>query len=309
MPPNAPKPLAPAQALLQGRILLQRGELAAIEKLLKPVVAAHPASYDVAKVLAESQFKRGSKKAAVDTLVKSAKASGEPKHLLEAAGFAQQNGEIVLAAQALDELIVKDPKNLEARLRLATLLRSYGDTGRAQAVAAPVLAIDPDNVAALELIASMQLGAMARILDLSVFHRLLKVSPDRRRALSMLAMAERYAGDIHSAVQHSLEALDPMSAESCASHADLLELAGRGDEALKLLEPHGKGTGPLSGHVSLVLARLLRRAKRNEEALAILDRGLASNDLVPASVSSISLQRGSVLDKLGRSEKIGRAHV
>jgi hypothetical protein len=51
----------------------------------------------------------------------------------------------------------------------------------------------------------------------------------------------------------------------------------------------------------MVLARLLRRAKRNEEALAILDRGLASNDLVPASVSSISLQRGSVLDKLGRA--------
>ena len=280
---------------------MQRNELAALDKLLKPVLAANPGAYDLARLLAESQFKRGNRKASAEIMVKAAKASGEAKHLLEASSAAQQWGEIVLAAQALDELIVKDPKNVEARLRLASLLRSYGDSGRAQAVVGPVLAIDPDNLPALELVASMQLGALARIVDLSIFHRLLKVSPDRRRALAMLAMAERYAGDIQSAVQHSLESLDPMSAESCASHADLLELAGRGDEALKLLEPHGKGTGPLSANVGMVLSRLYARAKRHEEALTALDRALASPDLQPASVSSISLKRGSALDKLGRS--------
>jgi tetratricopeptide (TPR) repeat protein len=280
---------------------MQRNELAALDKLLKPVLAANPGAYDLARLLAESQFKRGNKKASAEIMVKAAKASGEAKHLLEASSAAQQWGEIVLAAQALDELIVKEPKNVEARLRLASLLRSYGDSGRAQAVVGPVLAIDPDNLPALELVASMQLGALARIVDLSIFHRLLKVSPDRRRALSMLAMAERYAGDIQSAVQHSLESLDPMSAESCASHADLLELAGRGDEALKLLEPHGKGTGPLSANVGMVLSRLYARTKRHEEALSALDRALASPDLQPASVSSISLKRGSALDKLGRS--------
>ena len=301
MPPNASRPLPPAQALLQGRILMQRNELAALDKLLKPVLAANPGAYDLARLLAESQFKRGNKKASAEIMVKAAKASGEAKHLLEASSAAQQWGEIVLAAQALDELIVKEPKNVEARLRLASLLRSYGDSGRAQAVVGPVLAIDPDNLPALELVASMQLGALARIVDLSIFHRLLKVSPDRRRALAMLAMAERYAGDIQSAVQHSLESLDPMSAESCASHADLLELAGRGDEALKLLEPHGKGTGPLSANVGMVLSRLYARTKRHEEALSALDRALASPDLQPASVSSISLKRGSALDKLGRS--------
>lgn len=301
MPPNAPRPIPPAQALLQGRILMQRNELAALDKLLKPVLAVNPGAYDLARLLAESQFKRGNKKASAEIMVKAAKASGEAKHLLEASSAAQQWGEIVLAAQALDELIVKDPKNVEARLRLASLLRSYGDSGRAQAVVGPVLAIDPDNLPALELVASMQLGALARIVDLSIFHRLLKVSPDRRRALAMLAMAERYAGDIQSAVQHSLESLDPMSAESCASHADLLELAGRGDEALRLLEPHGKGTGPLSANVGMVLSRLYTRAKRHEEALVALDRALASPDLQPASVSSISLKRGSALDKLGRA--------
>jgi len=299
MPP-APKPLAPAAALLQGRILMQRGDFAAVEKLLKPTVAAHPGAYDVAKMLAESYHRRGQKKAAIETLAKAARASGDAKSMLEAAGFAQQGGEIVLAAQVLDDLIVREPEHLDARMQLATLLRSYGDTGRAGAVLAPVLAKDPFNVPALELMASMQLGAQARIVDLSIFRHLLKVSPDRRRALAMLALAERYAGDIRSAVQHSLEALDPLNPESCASHADLLELAGRGDDALKLLEPHGKGTGPLSGNVALNLSRLLGRAKRHEEALAIIDRGLAAPGHAPASISTMSLRRGSILDKLGR---------
>lgn len=292
---------------MQSKMMAQRRDLSGAEKLLRASLAAHPAAYTVARALAELLAKRDQRKAGAEILAKAARETGEAKHLFDASTLALDAGEIVLAAQLIDESIVKDPKNLEARIQLGRLLMSYGDSSRASAVLGPVVQQDPFNLPALEMLASIQVGAQARIVDLTIFHHLLKVSPDRRRALQLLAVAERYAGKLTDAVQHSREALDPRSPDSCASHADLLELSGQGDEGLRILEPHGKGTGVLSPHVAMVLARLLVRAKRVDEALAILDRGLAAPNIPPSSVSSISLQRGSALSKLGRFDEAWEA--
>ena len=288
---------------MQARMMIQRRDVAGAERLLRASLQTSPRAYAVARLLAELLHKRKETKAACELLAKAAREIGEAKNLFDASTLAIQSGEIVLGAQLLDEAIVKDPKNLQARIQLAQLLMSYGDSSRASAVLGPVIQIDPYNLPALEMLASIQVGAQARIVDLSIFHHLLQVSPDRKRALRLLAVAERYAGKLDEAVEHSREALDPRDPDSCASHADLLELSGRGEEGLRILEPHGKGSGPLQPHVANVLARLLVRQKRVEEAVGVLDRGLRAANVSPASVSSLALQRGSALSKLGRSEE------
>ena len=309
MQAGKPKTVPPQQAVMQARMMIQRRDLAGAEKLLRVSIASSPGAFAAARLLAELLCKRKEAKAACEVLAGAARASGEAKNLFDASTLAIQSGEIVLGAQLLDEAIVKDPKNLQARIQLGQLLMSYGDSSRASAVLGPVIQIDPFNLPALEMLASIQVSAQARIVDLSIFHHLVKVSPDRRKSLRLLAIAERYAGRLADAVEHSREALESRDPESCASHADLLELSGQGDEGLRILEPHGKGTGPLSPHVAMVLARLLVREKRVAEAVEMLDRGLRSPNITPASVSSLSLQRGSALSKRPSFEEAWEAWI
>lgn len=73
---------------------------------------------------------------------------------------------------------------------MASLLIQDGDGVRGAQVPGPVLARDPDNLPALEMMTELQLGAMTRPEDLNWFHRLVAVSPRRQAAPGMLAQAE-----------------------------------------------------------------------------------------------------------------------
>lgn len=302
-----PKVLTPTQAVFQGKLLLKRGDIPGAASLLEPTVEAYPAAFESAEMLAEIQDLRGRSSDAAHILARSGRASGEASRILRAADYAQRVEEVVLAAQLLDELIVRQPDHTEARLRLGALLSQYGDSPRAMGVLQPVLARDPNNLPALEMVTLIQLGGQTRLVDLQWFHRLVAVSPNRQAALARLAQAERYAGNLAAALEHSREALIPTEGDSCALHADLLELAGRGEEALGLLEPFGAGSGPLSFPVAVTLSRLLGRVRRHEEALALIDRGLKTPKLPAIALATLLLRRGTLLDRLGRSEQAWEA--
>ncbi len=305
--PRRPKVLTPTQAVFQGKLLLKRGDVPGAAALLEPTVESHPAALESAEMLAEILDLLGRFPAAAEVLARSGRVSGEASRILRAADYAQRVEEVVLAAQLLDELIVREPDHIEARLRLGALLIHYGDAPRALGVLLPVLARDPDNLPALEMVTLIQVGGQTRLVDLHWFHRLVVVSPNRRVALARLALAERYAGNLTAALEHSREALDPGDAISCAAHADLLELSGQGEEALQLLEPFGLGSGPLAAPVAGTLARLLGRVRRHEEALGIVDRGIKVPNLPAVTLASLLLRRGTLLDRLGRSDQAWEA--
>ncbi|MEN9733368.1 MAG: hypothetical protein RLZ45_1363 [Verrucomicrobiota bacterium] len=302
-----PKPLTPTQAVFQGKLLLKRGDVPGAEALIRPTVEAYPDALEPAEMLAEILDLRGRFAAAAEVLARLGRASGAAPRMLRAAEYAQRVEEVILAAQLLDELVIREPDHTEARLRLASLLLQYGDGVRGSQVLGPVLARDPDNLPALEMMTELLLGGLTRLVDLTWFHRLVAVSPRRRAALGKLALAERYAGNLQAALGHSLEALDPADAESCARHADLLELSGRGEEALRLLEPFGAGSAPILPGVGMVLSRLLGRAQRHDEALQLVDRCLKAPNLPAVTLSSLLLRRGSILDRMGRSDEAWEA--
>lgn len=303
---QAPSPLCQSE-LASARLLLARGDRAGAERLLSRALRATPAAYVVARALAGLLQKRGRHGQAFDALERAARTSGRVGDLLDAAAQCLRGEDVTRAASLLDTAIVAEPTGTEARLQLGQLLLQHGDAGRAAAVLTPVLEHEPDNLPALQMLTSIQLGASARITDLSLFHRLVEIAPDRRRALATLALAERYAGDLQSALAHSAEALDPADPVSCATHADLLELAGRTGEALALLEPWMTDSSTLSAAMGLTLSRLLGREGRHEQALAVLDRALRAPGLNAATAHSLCLRRGSVLDRLDRPEAAWKA--
>lgn len=305
----APGPADPKvqRELATARWLLRRGDAPGAAKLLTRALKTHPDAYALALALSELLGRGGRQAQALEVLDRAARASRRLEHLLDAAGRAHRAEDVLRAITLLDAALLAEPSHVQARLLLGQLLMVHGDANRAAAVLRPVLEQQPDNAAALEMLACIALGASARLTDLTLFRRLLEVSPDRRRALTLLATAERYAGDLPAALAHSAEALDPADPATAVTHADLLELDGRGEEALALLRPLAQGTGPLTPQLALTLARLLGRAGCHDQALGVVDRGLAAAGLTAAQASALCLRRGSLLDRLGRHEQAWKA--
>jgi tetratricopeptide (TPR) repeat protein len=172
-----------------------------------------------------------------------------------------------------------------------------------------------DHVDVARRVCSRDAGLAARHL-----YEALRLEPEHPHAHSLLA---RYLFEVRmpaEALQHSkrAEAALPNDREVMLHHLMVLETLGMTDEAMKSLAPHfdaPAGASSIAEDPDLIImfARFAPQASREIQALAWIDRRLASQPLTPAQRKGLHMQAGLLLDRLGRYDEafdqVRRAHA
>lgn len=136
----------------------------------------------------------------------------------------------------------------------------------------------------------------------------LKLKADDPAILAQLAICLRQAGRTGDALKASERAVraGPDHAFANWSHADLLRLLGRYDEAHALLKPLAEGAGPGSkpdATLVTIYAMLAKRFEGVDRSIELLQDVARRDDLPPTSRAQSLFQLGQMLDKAGRYDE------
>lgn len=180
----------------------------------------------------------------------------------------QESGNIPLALDAFEKTLKLNPSHVEAMGNLAGLHIDLGEIGRANVWLDKALTIQPGNVFLLCNRANA-----------------LRLEGKNEEAMQMARNARRMA---------------PSSVAPIAILAGMLEKHGQVDEAAQLLR-EGEALLPGDPLLRLTKAQLARRMRRDEEAVAILEK-LATETLPAGIEADVLILLGQIHDQLGRPD-------
>jgi tetratricopeptide (TPR) repeat protein len=198
------------------------------------------------------------------------------------------------AAQDYRTVLGPDPRNPEAHLGLARVLRKQGDAAQARAEAEAALAGAPDHVGALSLLADLALEAGDAAGAAARWAQVVEASPRDREARLTLAKLLRASGDAAGARDQYRAALAlKESAEVLAALADAAKAAS--DPATELQAIERLSALDPSAAEWRRIAEIRLAAQDWEGAEKALRRSLARDPRDPvanAGLGRVHLQRG-----------------
>jgi tetratricopeptide (TPR) repeat protein len=197
------------------------------------------------------------------------------------------------AAQILKEALKSDPRADWAYNDLTQVLFTMGRHADAEQVARTALRINPDNAQAHNLFGTI----LSEFNDLPSgewhFRRALELGGPQARFAANLALNLMQQGRTEEAEAHFAAAVAqaPGDAMTLAQWSKLCEVRGELERAQELLDRAKRSAS--AGNVDLLQASHLVRARRLEEALALLEAA-------PRLNGDAHLERGRLYDRLGR---------
>lgn len=223
-----------------------------------------------------------------------------PLHPLHATYAAQRRaGQLLAAAETLKTVLKGDPRADWAYNELIELLHAMGRKADADTLARAALRVNPLNARAHALFATL----LSELNDLPSgeqhFRRALELGTEDAGVLANLALNLMQQGRTSEADElfARADALAPNELRTLAHWSKLAEVRGDLPRALELLHRAASATSP--AHVDLLHANHLARTGRPADALALLDRA-------PQLNGDARLERGRLLDRLGRPEEAWR---
>jgi tetratricopeptide (TPR) repeat protein len=219
------------------------------------------------------------------------------------------HGQLEEQIELMNRRILEAPDVARHRLRRGELLRLHGETHAAaeasrawelaEADFAKGLELDPGLRAIHVALGRLRLAAGRPAAALAPLERFLEDEPDHAEARLYLARALAGVGrreEAAAAYARSLERTSAPAPDVYLERADLLETAGRREDALRGLEEGLDRLGPV---VTLDLKALEIEAAlgRHEAALARVDRWLAR----PGRREEWQVRRAEILARLGRN--------
>ncbi len=202
------------------------------------------------------------------------------------------NARIATLKQALRD----DPRADWAYNELIQLLFESGKRADAEALARVALRVNPRNPDAHQLFGTI----LSELNDLPSgewhFRRALELGGDRADILANLALNLMQQGRTEEAGRHfaRADALAPNTLRTLALWSKLAEVTGDLPRALELLDRAAAAHSPAD--VNLLRANHLARTGRPAEALALIDAA-------PALNGDAMLERGRLLERLGRYDE------
>ena len=224
-----------------------------------------------------------------------------PAHPLHSTYFEQRGaGKLAAAAETLKSVLKSDPRADWAYNELIELLHAIGRRADAETLARTALRVNPHNAQAHHLFGTL----LSEQNDLPSgewhFRRALQLGgPEQPSVLANLALNLMQQGRTREAEDMfvSADALAPNDLRILAHWSKLCEVRGDLPRAMALLE-RAAAASP-TRDVDLLRATHLARTGRPAEALAILDQA-------PSLNGDARLERGRLLDRLGRYEEAWR---
>ena len=245
---------------------------------------------------------------------------------------AQRTGRTEDAIAAFRAARAADPDNAGRCQNLAVALKRAGEYAEALGVFTDALALRPGHAGTLANMGSCLIEAGRYEEALAVLEKALEAAPDHADALNNMGVALARLGRFGAACAAYRRALSlrPEHIETTLNLADALTSSGQADEASELVEkvvgaqPRQlraanqlgllrEAAGDFSGAVAVLhsafdpatpnhalgvnLARALIRAGRDEDALAVCDRLIATQ---PSVTTPLALALAA-LDRLGRN--------
>jgi Tfp pilus assembly protein PilF len=227
--------------------------------------------------------------------------------LLEKASGLFVNGEYARVIPLLEKILVDDPYNLDACLRLAIAHSSLGHDGRAEEMfrkAGEMAPRSPDVrvYLALHYARSRDWARAEPLLEQSV-----AATPDRLPALEALAVIRERQGRIAEAVglRQQIYAMRKPSAAELVQLGQLAMSAEQTVVAIDAFEKARAEQGSLFAH-DLELGVLYLAARRYEDARSALDRVTASHPEFPMALFKRA-QVSVLLNEPDRAARIDRA--
>lgn len=198
----------------------------------------------------------------------------------------------------LATLVKLEPNNHERHTNLATLCYALGQLPEAERHARQAMALNPLNAQAHNLLGMIHLDTHHPEEAEFHFRQLLLIHEPLAPVTANLANALNSMGKLDEAetfFRHTLE-LDPNNIEGCLAWARMEEARRNLPQAWSLLA-RAKAIDANHPGVAITHSVLLRREKRHEEALAVLDK--AGTRRSPA----FHFERGEVLDRKNRHDE------
>jgi Tfp pilus assembly protein PilF len=226
-----------------------------------------------------------------------------PAHPLQAR-YAEhrRKGEVAAAADTLKTVLKSDPRADWAYNELIELLYATGRRGDAETLARTALRVNPLNAQAHNLFGTI----LSQLNDLPSgewhFRRAIELGGEQPRVLANLALNLLQQGRTDEAETcfAAATALAPNDFTTLAHWSKLSEVRGDMPRAWQLLE---RAAAAAPGRdIDLLRAIHLARTGRATDALAILDAA-------PALNGDARLERGRLLDRLGRYDEAWREMV
>ena len=286
-------------------------------------------------LLVETLVSQGQPELALAELSSMLAASPQDCRLLGAKARALNNlGRLDEAEAVFRQIIAIDPENIEGLAGLGHVAAAKGDIAAAEHWWQRALQHEPDHVRSLKGLARLMAGSrrpeeacrcLTRVSELepedtdnwlnlaellqfldrfreavSACKKAAALEPGRAEVHETLGRLHYSLGDVEDAEQAYAAALrnDPDSQEAASGRALCLDVMGRRDAGLQLLDPYLVAENHLPC-VDYAAGRLLSGAGRYEEALACLKKTVSSTDrnwrLNPRPWYAL----GSVLEKLG----------
>jgi Flp pilus assembly protein TadD len=208
----------------------------------------------------------------------------------------QQRGDIGKAVETLQAVIAIDDTADWAFNDLTSLLHTHGRREDAERVARAALRANPANAQA-----HFHLGTfLSELNDLPSgewhFRRALELAGKQGPILTNLALNLMQQGRTDEAEKYfaQSDSIEPRNLQTLAYWSSLCEVRGDLARAGSLLDRAEAASSPAD--VNLLRAKYLARTKRPAEALALLDAA-------PALNGDGQLERGRLLDRLGRYDE------
>ena len=225
-----------------------------------------------------------------------------PEILIQRARELRARGELPQAVEILAKAIKADANADWAYAELIPLLFHHGQRAEAEQLARKALGVNPRNALAHEYFGTI----LSELNDLPAgewhFRRSLELGGPRPSILVNLAINLMNQGRLEEAdgLFADADRVAPGELVTLGHWSKLHELRGDLVRAGELLDRAQAGRSPRD--VDLLRSRLLSRAGRNAEALAIIESA-------PALNGDGQLERGRLYDRLGRHDEAWRDFV
>ena len=264
-------------AYLQGLRSLAAGELQNAEKAFREALELDPASAHAMLALAEVAFKRDDMRLAAQWTHRAAEAAPERADVQASLGrLLALEGQYDDAEAAWRKAIELDPRAVQPRMDLADSLTTQRRFEQSLALYREVIAIDPDHAGAhyASGIAVSELGDSETAE--SMLKRAAGLAPKNPLPYIPLARIQAAGGDFDkglASVDKAL-AIDSGLMTAIVLKGDLLDAAGRSDEALAVFSAAAEGA-PADARPVLKAAMLYHGLGRADEAITAYREALA----------------------------------